>query len=47
VSVPLSDLESPYEQDREQWFREICHTEYFVEEMAAGLPMQRLANYIR
>lgn len=47
VSVSLADLDAPYDRDRDQWLLEICHTEYFVEEMAAGMPMQRLANYIR
>lgn len=47
VSVRMQDLEADYDLDRAQWFLEICHTEYLIEEMAAGTPMQRLANYIQ
>lgn len=42
VAVDLQDIEKPYHIDRQQWFLQICHTEYLVEEMAKGMCMERL-----
>jgi hypothetical protein len=43
VSIPIVDIEKPYDQDRDQWLVEICHTEYTLEEIAQGLWLKRLS----
>jgi len=45
VSVSVSDIERPYETDRNQWLVEICHTEYTVEEIRQGMWLKRLDSY--
>lgn len=42
VSISISDIEKPYDIDRDQWVVEICHTEYTVDEIAQGLWVHRL-----
>lgn len=42
VSINPCDIEKSYDIDRFQWFVEICHTEYTVEEIAQGLWLDRL-----
>ena len=42
VSVPISEIENPKIPNREEWFIKICHTEWTVEEIRQGLPIQRL-----
>ena len=42
VSMKLRDLSMPYKVNREQWFIEIAHTEYTVDEIRAGLWYKRL-----
>lgn len=44
VSTRLEYIENPPLQDREQWFVEICHTEYTVEEIEQGLWLKRLSD---
>lgn len=46
VSINLQNIEQPYEVDRSQWFVELCHTEYLVSELAAGIWFERLKNYL-
>jgi hypothetical protein len=43
VSIPIADIEKPYDQDRDQWLVEICHTEYTLEEINQGLWLKRLS----
>lgn len=43
VSVSIADIEQPYLVDREQWFAEICHTEYTIDEIQKGTWLKRLA----
>lgn len=43
VSVPIKNLDQPYDVDRDQWLVEICHTEYTVEEIKKGLWLTRLS----
>ena len=51
MSIRIEDIENPAIPDRTQWFLELCHTEWTVEEIAQGLPLQRLlpklSEYIR
>ena len=44
VSIPMSQIENPVVPDRTQWFVELCHTEWTVDEIALGIPIQRLLN---
>ena len=43
VSIDLTDIDNPYQIDRDQWLVEICHTEYTVKEIQEGLWIRRLA----
>jgi len=43
VSVQYADIEKPYTVNRDLWLTQICHTEYTVEEIKAGLWLTRLA----
>jgi hypothetical protein len=43
VSIPIADIEKPYDCDRDQWLVEICHTEYTLEEIKQGLWLKRLS----
>lgn len=42
VSIAYSDIERPYDCDRTQWFTEICHTEYQLEELQRGTWLKRI-----
>lgn len=42
VSINIDDIHKPPEIDRHQWFIEICHTEYTIEEIENGLWVKRL-----
>lgn len=43
VSVDYSNIEKPYDVDRDLWLRQICHTEYTIEELKQGLWLKRIA----
>jgi hypothetical protein len=42
VSIRYSQIENPPVIDREEWFVELCHTEYFVQEIEQGLWYNRI-----
>lgn len=42
ISIDFSEIENPPIKDRDQWFLELCHTEWTVEEIAQGIPLKRL-----
>jgi len=44
VSINVKDINSPPEVDRDEWFIQICHTEYTVDEIAKGLWLKRLSD---
>lgn len=46
LSSKLDDIENVALPDRTEWFLKLCHTEWTVEEIAAGLPIQRLVSKI-
>jgi hypothetical protein len=46
ASIPITDIEKPYEVDRDQWLVEICHTEYTLEEIKQGLWLQRIQSHL-
>ena len=41
-NVTMSNIEKPDRPDREEWFNEMAHTEWTVDEIATGLPLARL-----
>ena len=43
VSIDLTDIDNPYQIDRDRWLVEICHTEYTVKEIQEGQWIRRLA----
>jgi len=46
VSEKWENLENLILPDREEWFLRICHTEYLVDEIAGGLPIMNLQDYL-
>lgn len=46
VSNTLADIESVQMPDRTEWFTQLCHTEWTLEEIAQGLPIKRLLPYL-
>jgi hypothetical protein len=42
LSEKLENIESPVLPNRDEWFLKLCHTEWTVEEIAQGIPLQRL-----
>jgi hypothetical protein len=43
VAVQYADIEKPYTVNRDLWLTQICHTEYTIPEIKAGLWLTRLA----
>ncbi len=46
VSVSIENIDKPYDQDRDQWLVEICHTEYTVNEIEQGLWIKRIQSHL-
>lgn len=46
VSMEFKDIETPILKDRKQWIEELVHTEWFIDEIAEGIPLKRLENYL-
>ena len=42
VSASWETLDNPQLPDREEWFLKLCHTEWTVNEITQGIPLQRL-----
>lgn len=42
VSFDLKDIEYPTQPNREEWLVKLCHTEWTVDEIAKGIPLQRI-----
>lgn len=40
----LAQIETPLTPDRDQWFNDLCYTEWTTEELSRGLPVQRLLH---
>jgi hypothetical protein len=40
----LHDIENPIMPDRTQWLNDYAHTEYTIEEIAAGIPLKNLTS---
>jgi hypothetical protein len=47
VSLSLDQVNEPVLRDRTEWFKKIVHTEWTVEEIAAGLPLERLLSKVK
>ena len=47
VGVDWSQIEQPYDVDRERWLIEIAHTEYTVDELAQGLCFTRIEQALK
>ena len=46
VSVSIENIDKPYDQDRDQWLVEICHTEYTLKEIEQGLWIKRIHSHL-
>lgn len=46
VSSKWKDIENLEIPNREKWFIKLLHTEWFVEEIEKGIPLQRLEKYL-
>ena len=44
MSTTFDQIENPTLPDREDWFLKLCHTEWTVDEIAKGIPIQRLLD---
>ncbi len=42
----LSNIENPHMPDRQQWLNDLAHTEYTLEEISSGIPLNFLTKYI-
>ena len=42
VGVGFSGIEQSYETDRDLWLRQICHTEYTLDELRKGTWLKRI-----
>lgn len=46
VSEKWENLENPQLPDRQDWFLKLCHTEWTLDELAQGIPQERLIKSI-
>jgi hypothetical protein len=46
VSDKIENIEKIQLFDRQEWFLKLCHTEWTIEEIADGMPLQRLITKI-
>jgi hypothetical protein len=46
VSVSIENIDKPYDQERDQWLVEICHTEYTLKEIEQGLWIKRIHSHL-
>ena len=44
VAVDYTDIEKPYDLDRQLWLTQICHTEYTVDELRRGTWLSRITS---
>ena len=42
VSEKMKNIDNPVVPDRSEWFVQLCHTEWTVEEIADGIPLKRI-----
>lgn len=46
ISDVLSNIENPQLKDRESWMIDLCHKEWTVDEISAGVPQSRLSPFL-
>lgn len=46
ISEKIENIENPLLPSREDWFLKLCHTEWTVEEISSGIPLDRLIKEI-
>lgn len=46
-NLALSNIENPVKPDRDQWINQICHTEWFEDEIKKGEPITRLLDKLK
>jgi hypothetical protein len=46
VGEKWQNLENPQLPNRDDWFLQLCHTEWTVEEISQGIPLARLQNIL-
>jgi hypothetical protein len=46
ISEKWENLENPVLPDRQEWFVQLCHTEWLLKELAQGIPQSRLIETI-
>jgi len=46
ANTDLRFIESPNRPDRQQWFNDLCWTEWTQQEMEQGIPQKLIANYL-
>jgi hypothetical protein len=46
MSTTFENIETAHVPDRENWFIDLCHTEWTVEEIGNGVPLSRLIPHI-
>tara|TARA_R110000851_G_scaffold79554_2_gene175157 strand:+ start:1491 stop:2336 length:846 start_codon:yes stop_codon:yes gene_type:complete len=46
ASEDLTQIENPLMPDRQQWINDLAHTEYTIAEIAQGIPLNNLTQYM-
>lgn len=46
MSIAYSEIENPPNRDRQEWFNDLCQTEYLIDEIAAGIPLIKLQKVL-
>ena len=46
ISEKWQNVENPTLPDRDEWFLKLCHTEWTVDEISQGIPLQRLESHL-
>jgi hypothetical protein len=46
ASQDLTQIENPLMPDRQQWLNDLAHTEYNIAEIAQGIPLNNLTQYM-
>ena len=46
MTITSRDIEATNFKNRDEWFTQICHTEYTVEEIQQGIPYTRMRDFV-
>lgn len=47
ISDVIENIENPVLHDRDQWFLQLVHTEWTIDEIANGVPIQRIISNLK